>query len=213
MNLPFPVCFGLPGPSRDHITVVVIRFVVRGFRDMDDENTGAVTRAMLHQQLLAHWKTLRPTAGPEDVAACVRCAAPSEPTCRFHPDAKASNARRTRADVLCECLSHTRLHGQAFAFGSGRFDFAFSSLWDTPHGVTILARLHAACANDHSHAQTPQTTGFAVTVQTQLALAAARSLTTAPILSGGVSMSMWHLHCPRTRVLKSRVPAVTGRAL
>jgi len=33
MNLPFPVCFGLPGPSRDHITVVVIRFVVRGFRD------------------------------------------------------------------------------------------------------------------------------------------------------------------------------------
>jgi hypothetical protein len=60
------------------------------------------------QQLLLHWLVLHPTseAGPEH---CVRCGAGSAPSCRFHPDAK------------------------AYAFGTGRFEFGYTSLWDTPH--------------------------------------------------------------------------------
>ena len=78
-----------------------------------------LTRTQLQQQLLAHWQMLKPAASPADVAGCARCAEPSAPSCRFHPDAR------------------------AFAFGSGRFDFAFSSLWDTPHD-------HFFCCNTSS---------------------------------------------------------------
>ena len=60
---------------------------------MDCKNAGVVTRAMQQQQLLTHWKTLRPAAEPSDVATCVRCARPSEPTCQFHPDAKVLSVR------------------------------------------------------------------------------------------------------------------------
>ena len=78
-----------------------------------------LTRTQLQQQLLAHWQMLKPAASPADVAGCARCAEPSAPSCRFHPDAR------------------------AFAFGSGRFDFAFSNLWDTPHD-------HFFCCNSSS---------------------------------------------------------------
>ena len=40
---------------------------------------------------------------------CVRCGEPDAPVCRFHPDAK------------------------AFAFGTGRFQYGYTSAWDTPH--------------------------------------------------------------------------------
>jgi len=73
-----------------------------------------ITRSMLQKQLLCHWAMLRPGVLPTDVLACVRCANPSAPTCKFHTDAK------------------------AFAFGSGRFDFEYASLWDTPHGEPQL---------------------------------------------------------------------------
>ena len=59
-------------------------------------------------QLIEHWKLLHgPDAG--SIAGCVRCGTGSASRCRFHPDAK------------------------AFAFGTGRFDYAYCTLWDTPH--------------------------------------------------------------------------------
>jgi hypothetical protein len=76
------------------------------------QQEGAVTRATLQQMLLNHWQMLRPGVGPDEVALCVRCADGRAPTCRFHPDAK------------------------GFAFGSGRFDYDYTTLWDTPHGAT-----------------------------------------------------------------------------
>ena len=79
------------------------------------EPGGVVTRAMQQKQLLAHWQTLRPDVDQGSIAGCVRCAEPSAPTCRFHPDAK------------------------AFAFGSGRFDYDYNTFWDTPHGGLRLA--------------------------------------------------------------------------
>ena len=60
------------------------------------------------QQLAAHWQVLYP-ASKAGYVLCVRCGAGGEPSCRFHPDAR------------------------AFAFGTGRFDYGYTSLWDTPH--------------------------------------------------------------------------------
>mmetsp|Transcript_49838 Transcript_49838/g.80390 ORF Transcript_49838/g.80390 Transcript_49838/m.80390 type:complete len:139 (+) Transcript_49838:2-418(+) len=81
-----------------------------------------ITRSMLQKQLLSHWAMLRPGVLPTDVLACVRCANPSAPTCKFHTDAK------------------------AFAFGSGRFDFEYASLWDTPHDMWFCCESrNAAC--------------------------------------------------------------------
>mmetsp|Transcript_25413 Transcript_25413/g.60459 ORF Transcript_25413/g.60459 Transcript_25413/m.60459 type:complete len:137 (+) Transcript_25413:268-678(+) len=51
-------------------------------------------------------------------------------TCRFHPDAK------------------------AFAFGSGRFDFGYTSLWDTPHDMWFCCgSSEAACVGCVEEAQ------------------------------------------------------------
>ena len=61
------------------------------------------------QQLAAHWQLLHPAGDASAFARCVRCGMGSAPTCRFHPDAK------------------------AFGFGTGRFDFGYTTLWDTPH--------------------------------------------------------------------------------
>jgi hypothetical protein len=60
-------------------------------------------------QLLTHWRTMRPSFDPSLLLLCFRCGNGTAPTCRFHPDAK------------------------AFAFGSGRFDYGYETLWDTPH--------------------------------------------------------------------------------
>ena len=56
----------------------------------------------------AHWEALRPNM-PIGPPSCVRCGDGTSAICTFHPDAK------------------------AFAFGSGRFDYGYTSLWDTPH--------------------------------------------------------------------------------
>lgn len=61
------------------------------------------------QQLVAHWQVCHPVGDAAAFAQCVRCGMGSAPTCRFHPDAK------------------------AFGFGTGRFDFGYTTLWDTPH--------------------------------------------------------------------------------
>ena len=60
------------------------------------------------QRVADHWQVLRPQA-PRGVPSCVRCGDGTAAVCQFHPDAK------------------------AWAFGSGRFDYAYTSLWDTPH--------------------------------------------------------------------------------
>jgi hypothetical protein len=60
------------------------------------------------ERLSAHWRVLRPDALPV-VPFCARCGDGSASACSFHPDAK------------------------AYAFGTGRFDYAYTSLWDTPH--------------------------------------------------------------------------------
>jgi len=84
--------------------------------------------------LAAHWMVLHPSseAGP---ALCVRCGSGAAHTCRFHPDAK------------------------AFAFGTGRFDYGYTSLWDTPHdrwfccgGATAES---PGCCEEASHRTDP----------------------------------------------------------
>ena len=72
-----------------------------------------------------------------------------------------------------------------------------------------------ACCPAHAHnmhARIRQTIGFAATIQTLLALAAARSLTTAPIPSGGICTNTWHLHSTQMRLLEILIPAVAGGA-
>ena len=65
---------------------------------------------MRAQQILSHWRVLRPDdLNPHTLSLCVRCGDGTAATCRFHPDAK------------------------AYAFGCGRFDYGYTSLWDTPH--------------------------------------------------------------------------------
>jgi hypothetical protein len=63
------------------------------------------------ERLLAHWTLLHcEHAGSQGlIGLCIRCGKGDGPSCRFHPDAK------------------------AFAFGTGRFDYGFTSAWDTPH--------------------------------------------------------------------------------
>ena len=62
------------------------------------------------KQLIDHWRILHgQEADVQLMASCVRCGNGSAGLCRFHPDAK------------------------AFAFGTGRFDYAYTSAWDTPH--------------------------------------------------------------------------------
>ena len=64
------------------------------------------------QQLIEHWCILHGTEALQlRMAHCVRCGDGTAASCRFHPDAK------------------------AFAFGTGRFDYGYSSAWDTPHDV------------------------------------------------------------------------------
>ena len=60
------------------------------------------------QQPMTHWQLLHPTSEAGS-ALCVRCGEGGAPTCRFRPDAR------------------------AFAFGTGRFGYGYTSLWDTPH--------------------------------------------------------------------------------
>jgi len=74
------------------------------------------------QQLLSHWQVLRPE-GLDPLALCARCGDGRSPTCRFHPDAK------------------------GFAFGTGRFDYAYESLFDTPHDRWLCCgSTEATCA-------------------------------------------------------------------
>lgn len=81
-------------------------------------------------QLIEHWKLLHgPDAG--SIAGCVRCGTGSASRCRFHPDAK------------------------AFAFGTGRFDYAYCTLWDTPHDCWFCCGGSAAdcegCCEEEAH--------------------------------------------------------------
>ena len=84
------------------------------------------------QQLINHWQSLR--ADDLDLgrlALCARCGDGAAPSCRFHPDAK------------------------AYAFGSGRFDYGFTCLFDTPHdrwfccGATEVRA--AGCLEEATH--------------------------------------------------------------
>ena len=86
------------------------------------------------QQLVAHWKLLHP-ASEVGTALCVRCGAGDAPSCRFHPDAR------------------------AFAFGTGRFDYGYTSLWDTPHDRWFccggIAPECAGCCEEQNHSTDP----------------------------------------------------------
>ena len=86
------------------------------------------------QQLVAHWKLLHP-ASDVGTALCVRCGAGDAPSCRFHPDAR------------------------AFAFGTGRFDYGYTSLWDTPHDRWLccggIAPECAGCCEEQNHSTDP----------------------------------------------------------
>ena len=86
------------------------------------------------QQLVAHWKLLHP-ASEVGMALCVRCGAGDAPSCRFHPDAR------------------------AFAFGTGRFDYGYTSLWDTPHDRWFccggIAPECAGCCEEQNHSTDP----------------------------------------------------------
>lgn len=88
------------------------------------------------QQVVAdHWFVLRPDA-PQGVPSCVRCGDATAATCDFHPDAK------------------------AFAFGSGRFDYCFTSLWDTPHDGWMCCNGAPAgapgCCREPTHTTDPE---------------------------------------------------------
>ena len=80
------------------------------------------SETMRQQQLAAHWIVIHGerAASSELIALCVRCGDGAATTCRFHPDAK------------------------AFAFGTGRFDYAYTSAWDTPHDYWFC------CSKPHS---------------------------------------------------------------
>ena len=73
--------------------------------------------------------------GPEANTAllghCIRCGDGTAPSCRFHPDAK------------------------AFAFGTGRFDYGYTSAWDTPHDIWFCcgagAPGAAGCCEESTH--------------------------------------------------------------
>ena len=65
----------------------------------------------MQQPLAEHWCILHGTEALRLMAHCVRCGDGTAASCRFHPDAK------------------------AFGFGTGRFEYAYSSAWDTPHDV------------------------------------------------------------------------------
>ena len=57
-----------------------------------------------------HWRIIHgEDADPLLMSVCVRCGNGRLPSCHFHPDAK------------------------AFAFGTGRFRYGYTSAWDTPH--------------------------------------------------------------------------------
>ena len=57
-----------------------------------------------------HWRVLHGAeADLTLLRRCIRCHDGNAATCRFHPDAK------------------------AFAFGTGRFEYGYTSAWDTPH--------------------------------------------------------------------------------
>ncbi len=74
----------------------------------------------------------------------------------------------------------------------------------------VLSRSRAQKCMNKCMNKNRQTIGFAATVQTLLALAAARSLTTALILSGGISTSTWRLHSTQMRLLEILILAVVG---
>lgn len=87
------------------------------------------------QQLVAHWQVIHPAGDASAFAQCVRCGMGSAPSCRFHPDAK------------------------AFGFGTGRFDFGYASLWDTPHDQWFccggVAADRIGCCQELSHTTDP----------------------------------------------------------
>ena len=82
------------------------------------------------QQLVAHWQVLHP-ASEAGTDLCVRCGAGDAPSCRFHPDAR------------------------AFAFGTGRFGYGYTNLWDTPHDRWFCcggtAPECAGCCEEQNH--------------------------------------------------------------
>lgn len=88
------------------------------------------------RQLYSHWQVLRPLIDPAALALCVRCGDGAAPRCRFHPDAK------------------------GFGFGSGRFDYGWSNLWDTPHDAWFCCGSSAAecvgCVEELEHTVDPE---------------------------------------------------------
>ena len=90
--------------------------------------------ALATEQLIAHWRVLRPDS--VTLPTCARCGDASAAVCVFHPDAK------------------------AFAFGTGRFDYGYTSLWDTPHdGWMCCEGAHAAtpgCQMEPTHTADPE---------------------------------------------------------
>ena len=89
------------------------------------------------KRLIDHWRILHgEEAELQLMALCVRCGQGNAGLCRFHPDAK------------------------AFAFGTGRFEYAYTSAWDTPHdwwfccGGNPTARCEG-CIEEPSHTTDP----------------------------------------------------------
>lgn len=91
--------------------------------------TRAATLRM--EQLRAHWSLLHGEEDEGRFALCVRCGNGAAPRCRFHPDAK------------------------AFAFGTGRFDFGYTTAWDTPHDIWFCCGSTSpqciGCCEEESH--------------------------------------------------------------
>ena len=100
------------------------------------------------QQLVAHWQVLHP-ASEAGTTLCVRCGAGDAPSCRFHPDAR------------------------AFAFGTGRFGYGYTNLWDTPHDRWFCCGGTAPECAGCCEEQKPQHVVRAVLVVPQLASLAA----------------------------------------
>ena len=88
------------------------------------------------QRVMAHWDVLHPEADTRLLSLCIRCGQGSAPTCRFHPDAK------------------------AFAFGTGRFEYGYTSAWDTPHEMWFCcgagSAAAAGCCEESRHTVDPE---------------------------------------------------------
>ena len=96
----------LPSAERsDHET----RTVSSNGGAVAEVDTESACEMHMWQRIAEHWQICNPHAPPSLMSHCVRCGDGTGPTCKFHPDAK------------------------AFALGTGRFDYGFTSAYDTPH--------------------------------------------------------------------------------